>query len=79
MTRDTNHGPDGAAPDEPNGGDPFTAGDAVLSRARLVARRITDRCEQLTGGTQVDHRPLPPDTTNPPPATSRAGEKGSRG
>jgi hypothetical protein len=25
---------------------------------------VMERCEPLTGGTQIDHRPLPPDPNN---------------
>jgi hypothetical protein len=43
------------------------ADDAVLARVKAVARRAADRCRPLTGETQIDHRPLPPDTTGQHP------------
>jgi hypothetical protein len=63
MTRDTNPSRPAPHPDKSSGADPVTAGDAALDRARAVSHRIAERCEQLTGETQIDHRPLPPDTT----------------
>jgi len=38
----------------------------LLARAKAVSQQITERCEQLTGGTQLDHRSLPPDATDQP-------------
>ena len=46
--------------------DAFTAGDAMLARAKSVAQRITDRVRELTQDTQTgetdkatnEHRPL---------------------
>ncbi len=67
MTSETDTGRDGPAPADPAKTDPFTAGEAALDRAKAVSRRITRRCEELTGQTQLHHRPLPPDTTNQPP------------
>ena len=32
--------------------DPYTAGDAVLDRAKSVSQRITDRVRELTGETK---------------------------
>jgi hypothetical protein len=41
---------------------------AFLDRAcagnEPLRREVMERCEPLTGGTQIDHRPLPPDPTN---------------
>jgi hypothetical protein len=69
MTHATNSRRDGAQPDEPTGADPFTVGDAALDRARLVSQRIAEWCEQLTGGTQIDCRALPPEPTERPSPT----------
>src|SRR5438045_413490 len=69
MTRDTSSRRDGIRSNEPTGADPFTAGDAVLDRARLISQQIAERCEQLTGGTQIDCRPLPPDPAERPSTT----------
>ena len=41
----------------------------LLARAKAISQQITERCEQLTGGTQVDHRPLPPEATEQQPST----------
>ena len=46
--------------------DTFTAGDAMLARAKSVSQRITDRVRELTQDTQTgetdkptnEHRPL---------------------
>jgi hypothetical protein len=38
----------------------YEAEQDVLARAKAVAQQIAERCDQLTGGTQIDHRPLPP-------------------
>jgi hypothetical protein len=70
MTHNPKEPRGGTEPTDPAKSDPFTAGEAALDRAKAVARRITERCEQLTGGTQIDHRSLPPDPTEKaPPAT----------
>jgi hypothetical protein len=47
--------------------DPFTAGDAMLARAKSVSQRIADRVRELTQETKIDmptqqtdeHDPLP--------------------
>jgi hypothetical protein len=57
---DTPREPRNPGADDPSRCDPFVAGEAILARARHVSHRITAKCEQLTGGTQVDLRPLPP-------------------
>ena len=41
----------------------YEAEQDVLARAKAVSQQITERCDQLTGGTQLDHRPLPPDSS----------------
>ena len=46
--------------------DPFTAGDAMLARAKSISQRIADRVRELTQETEFgeqdkptdDHRPL---------------------
>jgi hypothetical protein len=38
----------------------YEAEQDVLARAKAVSQQIAERCEQLTGGTQFDHRPVPP-------------------
>jgi hypothetical protein len=40
----------------------------LLARAKAISQQIAERCEQLTGGTQIDQRPLPPDVIEAPPA-----------
>ena len=41
--------------------DTFTAGDAMLTRARSISQRITDRVRELTQETQTN---LPDDATD---------------
>ena len=46
----------------------YEAEQDVLARAKDVSQKIAERCEQLTGGTQIDHRPLPPDPATEAPS-----------
>ena len=58
-----------AKPGQPGGADPFTAGDELLTRAKSLAREITERVRRVAGDTRPDHQPLPPeDTREHPPA-----------
>ena len=41
-------------------GDWHPAEGELLDRVKDAARRLADQAERLTGGTQIDHRPLPP-------------------
>ena len=54
-----------AKPGQPGGADPFTAGDELLTRAKSLAREITERVRRVAGDTRPDHQP--------PPARGHAG------
>jgi hypothetical protein len=58
---------DSTASDTESSEDPFTMGDALLNRAKDVARRIAERVRRLTGDTQTEHPPLPTDPTEEQP------------
>ncbi len=47
------------------GGDPYTVGEAMLSRAKDVAQRITERVRRLADDTGQNHASLP--TEEQPP------------
>lgn len=45
--------------------DPFTAGDAMLARAKSISQRIADRVRELTQETQTDIPDKPTDEHQP--------------
>ena len=64
---------------EPERGDPFTTGDAMLARAHSVARRIAERVRRVLADTRTDYPALPADPTDDTmPVESVRGAGGER-
>ncbi len=68
MSLPESNGPQRPGSGDLHGQDPFTAGDALLARAKSVSQRIAERVRRLAEDTQADHPALPSDPTDEQPA-----------